>query len=304
MRGGILGPASRGGAARPLPVLRSALLALALGTLLALATLPAAPAAALELRGQAIQGGLVYGQVAPGSRLRLDGRAVRVSPEGRFVLGFGRDAAPSATLRVTRPDGQSATHSLTVVQRDYAVQRIDGLAQEMVSPPEDVWARIKADAAQVRAARGHDSALPHFAGPFRAPVEGVVTGVYGSQRILNGKPRQPHYGVDVAAPAGTPVTAPAGGLVRLAAPDLYYTGGTIILDHGHGLTTTFLHLARLEVAVGQTVRQGEVIGTVGSSGRSTGPHLDWRVNWFDARIDPQRLLEPAGAGGAAAAETK
>ncbi|WP_119165192.1 M23 family metallopeptidase [Algihabitans albus] len=252
-----------------------------------------APAAALELSGGAIQGGLLYGQTVPGSQVRLEGRSVRVGPEGRFVLGFGRDAAPSATLTVRRPEGAEETVSLTVVQRDYEVQRIDGLPQTLVTPPEAVWDRIRRDAALVAEARAHDTQLPDFAAAFRQPVAGIVTGIYGSQRILNGQPRQPHYGIDIAAPEGTPVLSPAGGIVRLAEVDLYYTGGTIVLDHGHGVSSTFLHLAGLEVAVGDRVAQGDRIGTVGSTGRSTGAHLDWRINWFDERIDPQLVTDLA-----------
>ncbi len=247
---------------------------------------------ALELRGQAIQGGLLVGQVAPASEVRLDGTPLRTDPQGRFVVGFGRDAPPSATLQIVGPDGTTTDHALTVVQREYEVQRIDGLPDTMVTPPESVWARIKADAAKVAEARAHDSDLPHFRGPFLWPAQGIVTGVYGSQRILNGTPRQPHYGIDIAAPEGAPVMAPAGGIVRLAETDLYYTGGTLIIDHGHGVSSTFLHMASVEAAVGQRVRQGERLGTVGSTGRSTGAHLDWRINWFEERIDPQLVAGP------------
>lgn len=250
------------------------------------------PAAALELSGAAIQGGLLFGQTEPGSHVRLDGREVRVGPEGRFVIGFGRDAVPSARLTVRRPDGQEEAVALTVVQRDYDIQRIDGLPQTMVTPPEGVWDRIQRDAALVAEARAHDTPLPDFSVAFRQPVEGVVTGIYGSQRILNGQPRQPHYGIDIAAPEGTPIMAPAGGIVRLAERDLYYTGGTVILDHGHGVSSTFLHMAKVEVTVGDRVAQGERIGTVGSTGRSTGAHLDWRLNWFEERIDPQLVAGP------------
>jgi murein DD-endopeptidase MepM/ murein hydrolase activator NlpD len=263
---------------------------------LVLALLLAAPAAALELRGEPVQGGLLYGQVAPGSEVTLDGAPVRLDPQGRFVVGFGREAPPEAVLTVRRPDGTGETRALRVAQRDYDVQRIDGLPQSQVTPPEDVWERIKADAAKVAAARAHDSDQPHFLGPFAWPAEGIVTGVYGSQRILNGTPRQPHYGIDIAAPEGTPVRAPAGGIVRLAEPDLYYTGGTVILDHGYGVSSTFLHMARLDVAVGDAVAQGDVLGTVGSTGRSTGAHLDWRINWFDERIDPQLVAGPMPGG--------
>ena len=162
----------------------------------------------------------------------------------------------------------------------------------MVTPPESVLARIKSENAKIAEARAQDRAEPDYLTGFVWPTVGRISGVYGSQRILNGKPRQPHYGIDIAAPAGTPVRAPADGIVTLAEGDLYYTGGTLIIDHGHGLTSAFLHMKDVEVALGQRVRQGERIGTVGSTGRSTGPHLDWRINWFKARIDPSLLAGP------------
>jgi murein DD-endopeptidase MepM/ murein hydrolase activator NlpD len=165
----------------------------------------------------------------------------------------------------------------------------------MVTPPKEVLDRIRNDAAQVRAARATDRAVADFRSGFVWPATGIITGVYGSQRILNGKPRQPHYGIDIAAATGTPVVAPADGVITLAATDHYYTGGTVILDHGHGLSSTFIHLDRVDVAVGDRLEQGQPIGTVGASGRATGPHLDWRINWFDRRLDPAYLVPPMPA---------
>ena len=162
----------------------------------------------------------------------------------------------------------------------------------MVTPPPELLARIREEGAIVRAARAFDTAETHLFAPFAWPARGPISGVYGSQRVLNGEPRQPHFGVDIAAPEGTPVRAPAGGEIRLAEVDLYYSGGTVILDHGHGLSSTFLHMSRVDVAVGQRVAQGEVIGAIGATGRVTGAHLDWRMNWFERRLDPALLVAP------------
>lgn len=255
-----------------------------------LAWLLAVPAHGLELQGEFTQGGLIFGKVEAGSRVALDGRALRVSPTGTFVFGFGRDAPPSAVLKVAYVDGRTEERALSVRLRKYRIQRIDGLPPRMVTPPPEVLARIKRENAEIARVRARDSATVHFRGTWVRPAPGRVTGVYGSQRILNGKPRQPHYGIDYAAPVGTPVIAPAGGRVVLAEKDLYYTGGTVIVDHGHGLTSAFLHLSALSVTVGDEVARGQRIGAVGATGRATGPHLDWRINWFDRRIDPALLL--------------
>jgi len=265
--------------------------------LLLLAGVSAAWAGSLELTGQATQGGLVFGKTDPGSRVLLGDRAVRVAADGRFVFGFGREAPARATLSVTYPDGRTERSSLAVAQRDYDVQRIDGLEGALVTPPPEVLARIREEQALVEAARSGDRDEPLFASGFQWPLTGAITGVYGSQRILNGKPRQPHYGVDIAAPAGTPFHAPAAGVVVLAEPDLYFSGGTLMLDHGHGLTSAFLHLQSLAVAVGDRVAQGDPLGTVGATGRVTGPHLDWRISWFAERIDPALLVPPMPEAG-------
>ncbi len=249
------------------------------------------PAAnALELQGRMTQGGLIRGKTESHAVVMLDGRALRVSPDGDFIFGFNRDAPGQATLTVRLPDGTVTQKVLAVAPREYAIQRIDGLPSKMVTPPADVLARIRAENAQIAAVRERDRDAALFLGDWIRPAEGPVTGVYGSQRILNGKPRQPHYGIDYAGPVGTPVVAPAAGVVVLAEDDLYYTGGTLILDHGHGLTSAFLHMSRVDAKLGETVARGQRIGAIGATGRATGPHLDWRINWFDRRIDPALLL--------------
>lgn len=255
-----------------------------------------APLAALELEGEFVQGGMVIGRVAPGSEVRLGDKPVRVSNAGVFVIGFGRDHGPDAVLDVYEPDGTFERRFLQIVARDYEVQRIDGLPSKMVTPPDEVVERIRRENAEIARVRALDTAEALFDAPWRWPVVGTVTGVFGSQRILNGEPRRPHYGIDIAAPAGTPVVAPTDAIVRMAAPDLYFTGGTVMLDHGHGVTSVYSHLASTMVAPGQRVKAGQTIGTVGASGRATGAHLDWRINWFAERLDPALIAGPMPSG--------
>lgn len=273
----------------------------ALTLLFAVCTLHTSLARAAELpqfKGRWQQGAALIGSVAPGSAVRFGGRTVSVSAQGRFVIGLAYDAPMVAEVLVTGADGVEQHHEYAVERRAYDVQKIGGLPQGMVEPPPAVLARIADDQKRVAAARVFDTPRGDFAERFRWPVPARVTGVYGSSRVLNGVQKQPHFGIDLAAAEGTKVLAPAGGIVRMAHRDLYYTGGTIILDHGHGLNTAYLHLSKLEVQEGQEVRAGETIGRVGKTGRATGPHLCWRANWFDVRLDPSLLVEsdPAAKG--------
>ncbi len=246
----------------------------------------------LQLAGDAVQGGLMTGKLQPGSRVVYRNEEIRVAVDGTFLLGFGRDEEGPAVLKIICPDGQQYEETVSVAAREYDIQRIDGLPPKQVTPPPEVSARIRDDSRQVASARQRDDGRLDFKAGFIWPAEGPITGVYGSQRVLNGQPRRPHFGLDIGGPVGQPVFAPAAGVVTLAHPDMYYSGGTLIVDHGHSLSSTFLHLSKLEVAVGQRVEQGELIGRIGATGRATGPHLDWRMNWGKARIDPQ-LLVPA-----------
>ena len=249
-------------------------------------------ASELHLEGELIQGGLVRGQVAPGSAVWLDGRELRVSPEGQFVFGFGRDARPRAELMVRHPDGKEDRRTLDVAARTYQVQRIEGLPPRQVTPSEQDLARIEAEAALIEMARSRNSADLGFTQEVKWPARGRISGIYGSQRILNGEPRAPHRGIDVAAPAGSPVAAMAAGVVSLAEPDLYFTGGTVVVDHGHGLHSIYAHMRQVLVEVGQSVARGAPLGTVGATGRATGPHLHWGVYWFDEALDPALLVGP------------
>ena len=243
------------------------------------------------LRGGAVEGGLMIARTAPDNRVTLDDATIPVAPDGLFIVGFHRDSDLPVTIGITKTDGTSQLTVLTPQQRSYQIQRIDGLQKNMVTPPENVIARIKSDQAAVAAARQTPAAAGDFWRGIDWPVTGRISGVFGSQRILNGQPRQPHYGIDIAVPKGTPVRAPASGLVTLV-KDLYFSGWTVIINHGLGLNSTFLHLDSTAISVGDTVQRGSIIGIVGSTGRSTGPHLDWRLDWQGRRIDASLAAGP------------
>jgi murein DD-endopeptidase MepM/ murein hydrolase activator NlpD len=254
------------------------------------------PALAIELTGHLTQGGFVVGHTTPGARVLLGDRALKVGDDGLFVFGFGRDQAPNAQLTIIQPDGTVEQQTLEVEQRTFDIQRIDNLDQAKVTPNPADLARIKADQEKVNAARGGEpTAAEDFLVPFVWPAQGPISGVYGSQRILNGEPRAPHYGLDIAAPEGSPVVAPAPGIVRLVANDFFLTGGTVIVDHGFGVQSTFIHMKAVKAKIGTRVAQGEVIGHVGQTGRATGPHLHWGMTWLDVRLDPAFWVPPQQA---------
>ncbi len=247
-------------------------------------------ACALELNGPLQQGGMVIGQTETGASVSFDGQPVKVSKDGVFVIGFDRDEKPTAQLKVLLPTGEVKARTLNIAPRDYKIQRIEGIAKTIMSPSEESLKRIRSEAAQVRSARARHFDRMDFAGQFTWPLIGPISGVYGSQRVYNGVPKRPHYGVDVAAPIGTPVTTPAPGVVTLAHQDMFYSGGTLIIDHGYGVSSTLMHLSKVLVEVGQEVVPGDIVAEVGAGGRATGPHLDWRMNWLKSRIDPQLLV--------------
>ena len=267
-----------------------AALALLAGALMS-APVAAAADARIVFPAEVQQGAMVIGRVPPGSRVEYDGRGLRVTGYGTVVFGVGRDERGPARVTVTRPDGSVATASVRVTARDWPLQRVDGVPPATVDPPPEVAGRIRREQALVAAARTGDRPLTGFAQHFAWPVEGRISGRFGRARVYNGKPGSPHSGMDIAAPAGAPIRAPAAGVVTLAEPDLYITGGTVLIDHGHGIGSNFLHMSRLDVEVGDEVEQGQVIGTVGATGRATGPHLHWGMTWFTTRIDPQLVLE-------------
>lgn len=252
-------------------------------------------AQALELQGSLAQGGMVIGRAAPGAVVTLDDAELPVTADGWFVFGFGRDADLRHRLVEIRPDGGRAAHDIVLEDRDFPIERVDGLPPGTVTIPPEEQARRARESGMVREARAPFSDYDFWRERFILPAEGRISGVYGSQRILNGEPRSPHYGLDVAAPRGTPVIAPASGVIRLAEPDFLLEGGIIIIDHGFGVSSTLFHLNSVEVTPGARVAQGERIGSVGATGRASGPHVDWRVNWRDVRLDPALLVEEKAA---------
>lgn len=241
------------------------------------------------------QGGLVIGRTSPDAIVEYGDRRLHVTPYGSFVFGVGRDATGPLLVTISQPTGGTLSFRVGVTPRDWPIERIDGVPSSTVNPPAAIAARIAREQAEVSAARTRDDARSDFAQAFIWPVHGRISGRFGNQRIYNGTPKYAHSSMDIAAASGTPVKAPAAGVVTLAKPDLYLTGGTLLLDHGHGVSSNFLHLSRLDVKVGERVEQGQVIGAVGATGRATGPHLHWGMSWFDVRIDPLLLLEKAGA---------
>lgn len=251
------------------------------------------------LTGAVEQGSLVVGRAEPGAKVALDGEALPVSPDGVFAIGFDRDHGRSAKLVVTLPDGKVETKVLAVAPRAWQIQRIEKIAPALVTPPPEAMARIKREVAMKAAARPTDTPREWFAGRFIWPARGVISGVFGSQRFYNGTPKNPHYGVDVAAPTGTPIVAPADGIVRLAEPDMYFEGGLVFLDHGQGVISIMMHMSRIDVKAGQHVHQGDPIGAVGQTGRATGPHLHWAMVWRAAHIDPSLLVPGVSTAGAA-----
>ena len=248
----------------------------------------ASPPCPLEAPERITQGELVVARTGPGCAVTVDGRAVRVDRGGTFVFGVGRDARE---VRIAARGGRSVVR--TISPREYRIERVDGVPPSTVTPSPALAARIAREQARVARARERDDPRRDFAAGFVQPATGRVSGVYGSVRVLNGVAKDPHYGLDLAAPIGTPVRAPAAGVVTLAADDFHLTGGTILLDHGHGVSSVFLHLSRIDVAEGRRVAQGDTLGAVGATGRASGPHLHWGLNWFDVRIDPALLLDRA-----------
>lgn len=274
----------------PENILKFCLLALLL-LATATATATAQSAGSMELEGALIQGGMLRGRVAPGSRVELDGRAIMVGAGGEFVFGLGRDAPGEAMLRAIDAEGNIEARRLTISPQTYNIERIDGLPPRTVTIPPEEKARRARERSMVGRARSVMSDRLNWQGAFAWPARGRVSGVYGSQRILNGEPRTPHYGLDVAAPVNTPVRAPQTGRIVLAEADFLLEGGIIIIDHGFGIFSTLFHMQSVDVRVGDLVNKGAHIGGVGARGRASGPHVDWRVNWNKVRLDPLLLVD-------------
>ena len=243
-----------------------------------------------EFKGKFIQGHFILGKTDPGENVWVDDQKVRVTKDGFFVFGLGRDRKYDVTITLQKKDKKEKIIK-KVIKRKYKIQKIDGLPEKKVTPPKELYERIKKENKIIAKARSVNSNLEFFKKKFINPLDkAIVTGVYGSQRVLNGKPRWPHYGVDFAAKEGTEIKAMLDGTATMVESDLFYTGGTLIFDHGHGISTLYMHMKNIYVDKGQKVKQGDIIGTVGSTGRSTGAHLDIRLNWFGIRLDPATVL--------------
>ncbi len=244
----------------------------------------------LQLQGKAIEGGLMIGHAAPGSRVTLDGRRIRVSEDGYFLIGFGKEAPEQATLTVVSPDRHRERRVLRIEQREYGTDRINDLPSEMVELDDAMRQKLRTDNRTIDQVRAHFTPETYFRGGFEWPARGRIAASFGTERVLNGEPRNDHEGVDIAVPLGTPVRAPAEGVVAFVSPDVALAGQVIILDHGMGLTTSFLHLSQISVTNGQHVNKGDVLGLAGESGRTTGPHLHWGANLFQVALDPALLV--------------
>ena len=253
----------------------------------------ARPGATVAVPDRVQQGGLVIGRAPADATVEYGGRRLHVTPYGTFVFGVGRDATGPVSVAIHHADGATTRHAIAVDPRDWPIERVNGVPPRTVDPPPAIAERIRREQAEVTSARARYDTRTDFAQAFEWPAQGRVSGRFGNQRLYNGTPGSAHSGMDIAAATGTPVKAPAAGVVTFARPDLYLTGGTVLLDHGHGVSSNFLHLSRLDVQVGDSVEQGQVIGAVGATGRATGPHLHWGMNWLDVRIDPLLVLERA-----------
>ncbi len=245
---------------------------------------------AAEFQGNFKQGAFILGKTRPESKVIIDNREVKVTKDGFFAFGLGRDRKNNVLIKISK-NGDTKIIEKKVYKRKYKIQRIDGLPEKKVTPPKEVYERIKRENKLIVDAREVESDLSYFKNKFINPLDrSIITGVYGTQRILNGKPKWPHYGIDFAAKEGTKIKAMLDGTATMVEPDLFYTGGTLIFDHGHGISTLYMHMKDIYVKKGQKIKQGEIVGTVGSTGRSTGPHLDVRLNWFGVRLDPATVL--------------
>ncbi len=244
----------------------------------------------VTLTGRIEQGGLIVGRAPPGSEIHFGDRLVPVTDAGKFLIGLERDAPSAASLVIVGPDGTRETRQLAIAPRTWQIEKVNGVPQQLVTPDPATLERIAAENKLMQAARAQRELTPYFESGLMRPAEGRISGVFGSQRILNGTPRAPHSGLDIAAPVGTPVRAAADGVVALRKENMILTGHSVVLSHGYGLQTVYIHMSKIHVSDGQRVKQGDVIGEIGMTGRASGPHLHFGVTWFDTRLDPETVL--------------
>ena len=245
---------------------------------------------AADFIGSFYQGNFILGKTTKQAKVFIDNKKIKVSEEGYFAFGIDRDRKNDVIIKIITKE-KTENIIKKIYKKKYQIQKIDGLPEKQVTPPKEVYERIKSDNKLIASARAVDSDLNFFTKKFIIPVDNpIISGVYGSQRILNGIPKSPHYGVDFAADEGTPIKNMLEGIVTLSEKDLYYTGGTVIVDHGHGISTLYMHMKDVNVSKGQSLEQGDLIGTVGKTGRSTGPHLHIQLHWYDMKLDPASVL--------------
>ena len=240
------------------------------------------------ISGYPVEGNLIVARTNPSNKIKINNEFLEIDESGIFVFGFHRDEENPIKLVIINNENEQFKTSIKPIKRVYKIQRIDGLKKSMVTPPENTISRIKSDRKKVNKARKVKLKMGDFIQGFDWPLKGLITGVYGSQRILNDIPKSPHFGIDISVPIGTSVKAPASGIVTLT-EDLYYSGYTVILNHGLNINSTFLHLSGINVNVGDRIGRGDLIGHSGDTGRSTGPHLDWRIDWNGKRLDAEML---------------
>ena len=243
------------------------------------------------ISGYPVEGNLIVARTNPSNKIKINNEFLEIDESGIFVFGFHRDEENPIKLVIINNENEQFKTSIKPIKRVYKIQRIDGLKKSMVTPPENIISRIKSDRKKVNKARKVKLEMGDFIQGFDWPLKGLITGVYGSQRILNDIPKSPHFGIDISVPIGTSVKAPASGIITLT-EDLYYSGYTVILNHGLNINSTFLHLSEINVNVGDRIGRGDLIGHSGDTGRSTGPHLDWRIDWNGKRLDAEMLAGP------------
>ena len=244
---------------------------------------------ALEFNGSFSQGGLITGKLSNHAKVFVDGKKMKISKEGYFIFGISKNHTKDLQIKIKEKESER-TIIKKIAKRKFKIQKINGLPSRKVTPNKEDMKRIRKEGKLISIAKNENSNLNFFFKGFIRPIDGLTTGVYGSQRILNGKPRRPHYGIDIAAPKGSKIKNSNSGKVVLSEKNLFFTGGTIIIEHGHGLVSIYSHLDKIFVKKGDSIKKGHIIGTVGSTGRSTGPHLDFRLYCRNIPVDPDLIF--------------